>query len=35
MALLNTERFKRLPKDPTAAIEPNIKKVLGEIKSKF
>ena len=34
MALLNTERFKRLPKDPTAAIEPKIKKVLRKIKSK-
>ena len=35
MALLNTERFKRLPKGPTAATEPKIKKVLREIKSKF
>ena len=35
MALLNTERFKRLTKDPTAATEPKIQKVFRKIKSKF
>ena len=35
MALLNTEYFKRLTTDPTAATEPKIDKVLRKIKSKF
>ena len=35
MTLLNTEYFKRLTTDPTAATEPKIDKVLREIKSKF
>ena len=35
MALLNTERFKRLTKDPTATTERKIQKVLRKIKSKF
>ena len=33
MALLNTERFKRLTTDPTAATERNIQRVLRKIKS--
>ena len=35
MALLNTERFKRLTRDPTAAAERKIQNVLRKIKSKF
>ena len=35
MALLNTEHFKRLTTDPTAATERKIQKVLKKIKSKF
>ena len=35
MALLNTERFKWLTTDPTAATERKIQKVLRKIKSKF
>ena len=35
MALLNTERFKRLTTDPTAATERKIQKVSRKIKSKF
>ena len=35
MALLNTERFKRLTTDPTAAAERKIQNVLRKIKSKF
>ena len=35
MALLNTERFKRLRTDPTGATEWKIQKVLRKIKSKF
>ena len=35
MALLNTEHFKRLTTDPTAATERKIQKVLRKIKSKF
>ena len=35
MALLNTERFKRLTTDPTAAIERKIQKVFRKIKYKF
>ena len=35
MTLLNTERFKRLLTDPTAATERKIKNVLRKIKSKF
>ena len=35
MALLNTERFKRLTTDPTSTTEWNIQKVLRKIKSKF
>ena len=35
MALLNTEYFKRLTTDPTAATERKIDKVLRKIKSKF
>ena len=35
MALLDTERFKRLTTDPTAATEQKIQKVLRKIKSKF
>ena len=34
MALLNTERFKRLTTDPTATTERKIQKVLRKIKSK-
>ena len=35
MALLNTERFKRLTTDPTAAAERKIQNVLRKTKSKF
>ena len=35
MALLNTERFKRLTTDPDATTERKIQKVLRKIKSKF
>ena len=35
MALLNTEHFKRLSTDPTAATERKIQNVLRKIKSKF
>ena len=35
MALSNTEHFKRLTTDPTAATERKIQKVLKKIKSKF
>ena len=35
MALLNTERFKRLTTDHTAATYRKIQKVLRKIKSKF
>ena len=35
MTLLNTERFKRLTTDPTAATERKIQNVLRKIKSKF
>ena len=35
MALLNTERFKRLTADFTAATERKIQTVLRKIKSKF
>ena len=35
MALLNTERFKQLTTDPTAATEREMQKVLRKIKSKF
>ena len=35
MALLNTEHFKRLTTDPTAATEPRIQKDFRKIKSKF
>ena len=35
MALLNTEHFKRLTTDSTAATERKIQKVLKKIKSKF
>ena len=35
MALLNTERFKWLTTDPTAATERKIQKVSRKIKSTF
>ena len=35
MGLLNTECFKRLTADPTAATERKIQKVFRKIKSKF
>ena len=35
MALLNTERFKRLTTDPTAATERKIQNFLRKTKSKF
>ena len=35
MALLNTERFKRLTADPTAVTERKIQNVLRKVKSKF
>ena len=35
MTLLNTERFKRLTTDPTAATERKIQNILRKIKSKF
>ena len=35
MALLNTERFKRLTTNPTSATEWKIQKGLRKIKSKF
>ena len=35
VALLNTERFKRLTTDPTAAAERKIQNALRKIKSKF
>ena len=35
MAILNTDRFKQLTTDPTAATEQKIQKVLRKIKSKF
>ena len=33
--LLNTERFKKITTDPTAATERKIQKVLRKVKSKF
>ena len=35
MALLNTERFKRLTTDPTAARKQKIQNVLRKVKSKL
>ena len=35
MALLNTERFKKVTTDPTATTERKIQKALRKIKSKF
>ena len=35
MTLLNTECFKKVTTDPTAAKERKIEKVLRKIKSKF